>query len=405
MCITTLDMAKSVTIPKSYTQETCNSDTHESTPPDRNTSLPLTPPASERRQQSARFSTGNIIGIFQDLQNHHPEPSRDGQKTIDLPPEKYLQLLKALERDQSLQEYVCDKVRWDYDPKAGLLYVRMPTPVHDFFASSVAVEICKQLQCIANGEDAAGEFAGQIANGGSSRIYLKEGDSNEELAESKVFLQRQPDAQFQYCGTAYPGVVLEVSYAQRGKNLRKLARDYILHSNGNIKVVIGIDINYREAQGETNRETNESTVSLWRPSYIHEEGEEFDILDVQQEIESQPFRAQDGSYVNQTQRIRLDLSDFAPEKLSADIRGIQLEITYEQLAYFLSRAEQMHRSRELSHGIKNERKTRKRKLSSSSAEEIKSEDEAKHRFQEEEDAERSAAHDNDFIPPSRKKRM
>lgn len=89
----------------------------------------------------------------------------------------------------------------------------MPTPVHDFFASSVAVEICKQLQHIANVEDAAGEFAGQIENGGSSRIYLKEDDSEEEPKISKILLQRQPDAQFQYYGTAYPGVVLEVSYA------------------------------------------------------------------------------------------------------------------------------------------------------------------------------------------------
>jgi hypothetical protein len=71
--------------------------------------------------------------------------------------------------------------------------------------------------------------------------------------------------------------VLEVSYSQDGKDLRKLASDYILGSNGDIKAVIGIDINYGKA----------STVSLWRPNYIKEAGQEFDILEVKQELSYQ----------------------------------------------------------------------------------------------------------------------
>lgn len=48
-------------------------------------------------------------------------------------------------------------------------------------------------------------------------------------------------------------MVVEISYSQDGKNLEKLAQDYILYSNGDIKAVIGIDINYGG---------KESTVSL-----------------------------------------------------------------------------------------------------------------------------------------------
>jgi hypothetical protein len=72
--------------------------------------------------------------------------------------------------------------------------------------------------------------------------------------------RRDPDGQFQHKDAAFPGVVIEVSYTQDGKNLRKLARDYIWGSNGDIKVVIGIDINYGR----------ESTVLLWRPKYVRE---------------------------------------------------------------------------------------------------------------------------------------
>lgn len=106
------DMAKSVAIPKSSMQDSCYSDTNENTPPDRNISFPLTPPASEQRQPSSGLPVENAIGIFQALQNHHTELSYDGQKTIHLPPDKYLQLVNALEGDRSLQEYVSDKVRY-----------------------------------------------------------------------------------------------------------------------------------------------------------------------------------------------------------------------------------------------------------------------------------------------------
>jgi hypothetical protein len=76
-------------------------------------------------------------------------------------------------------------------------------------------------------------------------------------------------------------VVLEISYSQDGKDLEKLAWQYIQLSNGDIKAVIGIDIN---------DPPKASTVSLWRPKYTREEGEELDILDVEAEIAYQVHR-------------------------------------------------------------------------------------------------------------------
>lgn len=147
----------------------------------------------------------------------------------------------------------------------------MPAPVHDFFSTSVTNEIYKQLQAIAEQDDGDGEFAAQIVDGGSSRIFL---DTEEEQPRgSSVALQRHPDGQFQHRQAAFPGVVLEVSYSQDGKDLKNLAWEYIQHSNGDIKAVIGIDINYG---------AKPSTVSLWRSEYTQEDGE--DTLDVRAAI-------------------------------------------------------------------------------------------------------------------------
>jgi hypothetical protein len=154
----------------------------------------------------------------------------------------------------------------------------MPSPVHDFFVASIAGEISKQLQTIIDEGGPASEVAALITNGGSSRILLRADNSEDkQSAASNIRLQRQPDAQFQHCSAAYPGVVLEVSYSRKGK-LENLAWEYIMKSNGNIKAVIGINVKY---------DGKESTVSLWRPSYLHEEGEECDILEVDQVIKSE----------------------------------------------------------------------------------------------------------------------
>lgn len=159
------------------------------------------------------------------------------------------------------------------------LSVRMPTPVHEFFTVSITEEISKQLEVISHRGDSAAEFASRIANGGSARIFLKEDCPGGDARGTTVFHRREPDAQFQHRDAEYPGVVLEISYSQDGKDLKKLAWDYIQYSNGDIKVVIGIDIKYSD--------TNEATLSVWQPRYIHEDGEELDILEAEETTVSQ----------------------------------------------------------------------------------------------------------------------
>lgn len=285
----------------------------------------------------------------------------------------------------------------------------MPSPVHDFLATSIAREIDKQLQLLGERLDAVGIFATQIANGGSSRILLRENFTEEEVAKAQgIPLQRQPDAQFQHWEAMYPGVVLEISYSQDGKDLDKLAWQYIQHSNGDIKAVIGIDINYGG---------KESTVSLWRPRYYREWDDELETLDSQRVIKAevcgtvvdildtmlslaQPFRSSDALPINQGRELRLTLSDFATDKLSNVPESATLVITYGKLAQLLDRAEQMQKVREQGSagGTKSDRKTKKRPRSSSPADQIGSEDEARFLGDEIRAIKKVAAEDKDFKP-------
>ena len=227
---------------------------YRTTPPD----LPLTPPGTDE-------SPSDVRGVPRILR-----AIRRQSKAVNIAPLTSFEISKQ-EYNQSVETLERVLPRFDYDPEAGVLTYRMPSPVHDFFSTSFAEEIRDRLNNIKDGGGEAGYFASKIANGGSSRILLAEVDSE----GSRDPIRRQPDAQFQHEDAVYPGVVVEVSYSQDGKDLAKLAQDYILYSNGDIKAVIGVDINYGG---------KESTVSLWRPKYTLKDNEDFEVLEARQDI-------------------------------------------------------------------------------------------------------------------------
>jgi hypothetical protein len=94
----------------------------------------------------------------------------------------------------------------------------MPTLVHEQFIVNIVEEIQGQLKSI---EGASAEFAKEISPGGSSSIKF----SDQEYGK------HDPDAQFEHSKAQYPGVVIEVSYSQKRKDLARLADDYILGSD------------------------------------------------------------------------------------------------------------------------------------------------------------------------------
>ena len=92
-----------------------------------------------------------------------------------------------------------------------------------------------------------------------------------------VYGPHDPDATFRHLGARYPGVVIEICYAQKRKDLPRLADDYILGSDANIQAVIGLDVEYRGKM---------ATLSVWRPRFlINDDGEE--ELDAEQTVANQ----------------------------------------------------------------------------------------------------------------------
>jgi hypothetical protein len=148
------------------------------------------------------------------------------------------------------------KRRCDYFPHRQQFVLRMPSAVHEIFIAGVVQDIIEKLKAISSRSDDAGKFARDILHCGSTTITF----------DDIEYGRHDPDASFSHSEARYPGVVMEVSYSQKKKVLARLAEEYILGSNGDICVVIGLDIEYSGKM---------ATLSIWRSRVVDTEaGEE-----------------------------------------------------------------------------------------------------------------------------------
>lgn len=81
--------------------------------------------------------------------------------------------------------------------------------LHESLTSYVTEEILRQLRIIAESGRPSAEFAGEIDNNASAEISF----------EDTEYGSHQLDASFQHFSAQYPGVVIELSYSQKKKDL------------------------------------------------------------------------------------------------------------------------------------------------------------------------------------------
>jgi hypothetical protein len=136
----------------------------------------------------------------------------------------------------------------------------MPTRLHEWVISSVVKGLQRQLRNLEGGRNPSADFAQAVDARGSPTLTFSD----------PGYGRHDPDAQFRHLGAKYPGVVIEVSYTQKRKDLAIIAEDYILGSDGDIRVVIGIDIEYRGSK--------KATLSVWRPGVVRNEVGEAELV-------------------------------------------------------------------------------------------------------------------------------
>jgi hypothetical protein len=110
--------------------------------------------------------------------------------------------------------------------------------------------------------------------------------------------------------------------------------------------------------------------------------------------------------LNSENSLTLHLHDFAPDQKCEVIPNLPISISFAKICEFLDDAEKVQQAGESkdTRGIRSTRKVRKRKLLSSSLEELASDDEERFKEQEEAVETRAGHRDHDYEPRAAKRR-
>lgn len=139
----------------------------------------------------------------------------------------------------------------------------MPSRVHEQFTDLVTLEIRRQIEIAivkfseCSSSSPLAQFLRNINVAGSSDVVAYDNPGH----------KRSPDASFHCNGVHFPSLVIETAYSQGAKSLRRVADDWVMMSNGNVKMVIGLEIGYRAKK--TMKVTDK--VFVWEPKWKAEE--------------------------------------------------------------------------------------------------------------------------------------
>lgn len=128
----------------------------------------------------------------------------------------------------------------------------MPTLLHDNFTKELMNEMISQINCFNSEEACVMDPLNRIHERRSADVPLSLHD--------KTF-SRTPDASLAAFDDNFPTVVLETAYSQKRDDLREIAHEYLTGSDGNIRLMIGSNIEY-------GLRSREATISLWQPELV-----------------------------------------------------------------------------------------------------------------------------------------
>ncbi|OAA33796.1 hypothetical protein AAL_01261 [Moelleriella libera RCEF 2490] len=322
------------------------------TPPDHSGLLPLTPPDSERR------TTSDVtVESVQDLRRYWERVRPKLNKET-----AYIKISDQFDPLQHTEE-ISGFIR-RFDCYSTFIRVRMPTTIHDAFCRGLEDEYRTQkLQYERDFVD--------IRLAGSSDVSL-----------SGRKQSRSPDIQFRHLLHAKPRVIIEVAYSQSLKELRDVAEDYILETDGQVRRVYGIKLSPLGGKP--------LTISEWRPKITPSDNPDFDEDIRAEEIYCKEFRSADGSPVNPHECIVISAHDF---DVAAEA---EISIPFRRIFEILQEVEQMQNVPE----ERPAKRLRHVRRTPSPIEQLNEDDEAVFAAREDAEEEAGSGKDPDYEPGS-----
>ncbi|KAJ9137714.1 hypothetical protein NKR23_g8945 [Pleurostoma richardsiae] len=188
-----------------------------------------------------------------------PLPKVKEQIERKIPHDQYEELSTWIENhpDNEISKYWNTELHFDYTrdpPGTGKNFViRMPLAPHELVTGLVTKGIIgwfakvEEIEEYNNGDETTIDIAKGIEVRNQTRVYLQNGNEWEPDQSFRIKKKGQKK------GHIYPAVVIEVSYAQRLKDLKHRAETWIKYSTSKVRIVIGFDLNdvYKKNQSAT----------------------------------------------------------------------------------------------------------------------------------------------------------
>ena len=156
--------------------------------------------------------------------------------------------------------------RFDWSPHTSRFTIRISTSTHDIFTEFVIQKIKSQLKSVAREDTDIAAVLDLVRSESTSDVYLYRHEAIDER-----YSKHSLDASFAHAKSQYPSVVIETSYSQRQKDLTRLTDEYVSGSDGNIAMVLGLDIEYGVG-------SKKASLFIWRPRLVPDPEKEEDVL-------------------------------------------------------------------------------------------------------------------------------
>ncbi|KIW76597.1 hypothetical protein Z517_09041 [Fonsecaea pedrosoi CBS 271.37] len=167
-----------------------------------------------------------------------------------LPSEQYRQFQELMQND----EFVEAKVKYDYSSDHETLTFRMAGHRHETLADYLKLRLGSFInKTMEHPEPAIAAFASSLMQTGSAQVKYPS-------RNGKGGIERRPDLTVINQNTIqYPVMIGEVAVSQTTQALDNLAREYVESTDGQIRTVIGLDVDDRMGAGVR--------ISVWRAKF------------------------------------------------------------------------------------------------------------------------------------------
>lgn len=279
----------------------------------------------------------NLINVIRS--RYQGQCSENSWQRFDITYDQYQTFQVEIKKIAAADNWAFEKVRHDYNPVKGLLFLRMASPCHDILAHDLEGLIFKKLERLRRRKNLK-----SVIN------RTKQFSTSSHQCRQDPRGRWSPDAGFGFLGVDYPCFILEVANSQKSQDLPYLADDHFVSTKGNLKTVLTVDIEYLDlTQRRAGKEIRRTAVySVYRYRRTYDDGIGRFIRELHLDIENIPFRAQDGSPI--IGELKLNLSDFCPNEVLTGIRDPTIKISHEALTKLLDDAEMWERNLEPSSG-------------------------------------------------------